>query len=98
MVRSTQIDPNEIQLDHIPKDKNMEGQIAWEEGNLAPLEVVEEHVIVAPQARKNNGEFELTRARRLDVRQHTEGVTFPTTKMGPEGEAPTNQQTTLSPV
>jgi hypothetical protein len=29
-------------LDDIPKDENMEGQIASEEGHFEPLEVVEE--------------------------------------------------------
>jgi hypothetical protein len=29
------------------------------------------------------------------VRQHTEGVTLPATKMGPKGEAPTIQHITL---
>jgi hypothetical protein len=48
MVRSTQTDPNQIQLDDILKDENMEGQIAWEEINVAPLEVVEDWVIMAP--------------------------------------------------
>jgi hypothetical protein len=53
MVRSTQTNPNEFQLDDIPKDEDMEEQMAWEENNLAPLEVVEEGAIVAPQARRN---------------------------------------------
>jgi hypothetical protein len=48
MVKFIQTDPNEIQLDDIPKDENMEGQTAWEEGNLEPLEVVEEQTNMAP--------------------------------------------------
>jgi hypothetical protein len=61
MVRSTQTDPNEIQLDHIPKDKNMEGQTTWEEGNLAPLEVVEEHVMWFHKHGKIKGNLNLLR-------------------------------------
>jgi hypothetical protein len=57
MVRSTQTNPNEIQLDDISKDEDMEEQIAWEENNLAPLEVVE-GAIVAPHAKRNK-ELEL---------------------------------------
>jgi hypothetical protein len=36
MVRTTQINPNEIQLDDISKDEDMEEQMAWEENNSAP--------------------------------------------------------------
>jgi hypothetical protein len=42
MVRSTQIDSNEIQLDDILKDEEMEVRTAWEDNNLATLEVMEE--------------------------------------------------------
>ncbi|CAM6023952.1 unnamed protein product [Sphagnum balticum] len=58
MVRSTQTNPNEIQLDDISKDEDMEERMAWEENNLAPLEVVEEGANVAPQAKRNKEELE----------------------------------------
>lgn len=43
MVRSTEIDSNEL------KDEEMEVQTAWEDSNLATLEVMEEGATVAPQ-------------------------------------------------
>lgn len=49
MVRSTEIDSNEIRLDDILKDEEMEVQTAWEDSNLATLEVMEEGATVAPQ-------------------------------------------------
>jgi hypothetical protein len=49
MVRSTQIDSNEIRLDDILKDEEMEVKTAWEDSNLATLKVMEEGATVAPQ-------------------------------------------------
>ncbi len=47
-IRFIQTDPNEIQLDDNPEDEDMEGQTAWEGGNLEPLEVVEERANMTP--------------------------------------------------
>jgi hypothetical protein len=58
MVKSTQTNPNEIQLDDISKDEDMEEQMAWEENNFAPLEVVEEGANAAPQAKRLEEELE----------------------------------------
>jgi len=47
---------------------------------------------VAPKVGRIEGEHEpSTREGRLDARQHIEGATFSTTKMGQEGETLTNQ-------
>jgi len=79
-------------LDNTPKDEDMEAQTTWEESNLAPLEVVEEWATMAPYVGRNEGEHEpSTKEGGLDVRQHIEGATFSTTKMGQEGETLTNQ-------
>jgi hypothetical protein len=78
-------------LDDIPKDEDIEGQTTWEENNLAPLEVVEEHVTMAPQGGRNKGNLNLLRVGGLDERHHTKGATFLATKMGLKGESLANQ-------
>ncbi len=80
MIRSTQTDPNEIQLDDILEDEKMEVQTTQEDNNLAPLEVVEKRATVAPQARKEEEKLEPTMQTRVEgVGGQAKGTTFPTT-------------------
>lgn len=61
MVRSTQIDPNEIQFEDFPKEARMEIQFAWERFAMAQHDEMEEELFMVPHARREEKEPDLAK-------------------------------------
>ncbi len=52
MVRSTQIDPNDIQLEDAIKDEGMGMQLMWEKPIITPHEAMERGATMAPYEKR----------------------------------------------